>query len=447
MVTPEILAYIRYQMTLGVSQDKIRYSLITSGWDVNDIQDAFEQLTREPSGISFEPNFQVKAYTEPGLDGPLRLLQQAIVLYVRKIGLFFLCMVFCVISLLLPCAIIFYIYAVLKIPDAGSLIIRFGLSTTYLWGVFLLLTTILGIVLASWSYTTFLYILTAEVTESFWEFLKKGFTKIFSFWWVSFLSLFITLGGLLLFIIPGIIFSIWFSLLHLTLLEDADGGLSALLRAKAYMKGKLFSIILHLFSLLFFTTIFSLPFGLFFLILDAQKIPFASIITLLIVFIFVMPFFQSYLFSLFSNLRSIKGDVIQKPTTGGKFFLGTIGLLGFLMLTFILPAVFILQVDPVNLIAKSNDTTRSLHLERIQTALKGYFLEKGSYPFSLQQLAPSYLSGEVFDPKTKQPYHYVQANNGAKYTLCAEYEKTQKRCLNEENHINLRTNEIQERKK
>lgn len=71
------------------------------------------------------------------------------------------------------------------------------------------------------------------VKESF----KKGWSKLNPFIWISFLAGFITFGGSLLFLVPGIIFVFWFILRNYVLVSEDLRGMSALLRSRQLVKG------------------------------------------------------------------------------------------------------------------------------------------------------------------------------------------------------------------
>jgi hypothetical protein len=84
------------------------------------------------------------------------------------------------------------------------------------------------------------------------QILAKARTKVISLWWVGLLEGAIVLGGLLLFIVPGIIFGFWFMLASYILVFEGVKGMNALLKSREYIRG----YATHLFvSLLFFQLI------------------------------------------------------------------------------------------------------------------------------------------------------------------------------------------------
>ena len=108
-----------------------------------------------------------------------------------------------------------------------------------LFGVLVLLVGILiSIIVGIWVYAATFFALKEPDSKVS---IKKVFlsTKpyLWSFFWVSFLSGIATAVGFILFIIPGIIFGVWFSLsLYVFIFEDIKGT-SALKKSKEMVKG------------------------------------------------------------------------------------------------------------------------------------------------------------------------------------------------------------------
>lgn len=67
--------------------------------------------------------------------------------------------------------------------------------------------------------------------------LKKGWSNLGSYIWVSFLVFVIVLGGFILFIIPGIIFMVWFALAMYVFVDENKKGMNALKRSKELISG------------------------------------------------------------------------------------------------------------------------------------------------------------------------------------------------------------------
>lgn len=97
----------------------------------------------------------------------------------------------------------------------------------------------------------------------------------------------------------------------------------------------------------------------------------------------------------------------------------------------VLVIAFILYnvLDPFNIKSAERDTQRLAELKQMQTALQKYFGDKDTYPTSLDQLAPSYLSSVPQDPKSKRAYDYVPLDNQNNYELCVMFETHPVECI------------------
>ncbi len=101
-----------------------------------------------------------------------------------------------------------------------------------------IISVIFLIIISAWSYVALLFAIKQRETGiGIRECFKKGWRKIISFIWISFLEVIIVFGGFLLLIIPGIIFSIWFSLAKYILVSEDQRGMKALLKSKQLIKG------------------------------------------------------------------------------------------------------------------------------------------------------------------------------------------------------------------
>lgn len=80
-------------------------------------------------------------------------------------------------------------------------------------------------------------ILAGEETSSARVLLSKAKPFILPFVVLSLITMFITLGGYMLFVIPGVLFAIWFSFSMFVLVEEKWRGMEALLASRDYIKG------------------------------------------------------------------------------------------------------------------------------------------------------------------------------------------------------------------
>ena len=170
------------------------------------------------------------------------------------------------------------------------------------------------------------------------EAFRRSRGKINSFAWVLILTGFITMGGSMLFMIPGIIFSIWFIFTSYVLVSEDIGGMNALMKSKAYVQGHWWSVSWRFLAL---GLIFIGPFIVLAIILGAITAGItlvagktgASIFSDSINFLittFLTPFLITYSFLLYENLKEIKGSFTFEPK--GKGWLIAIAILGGLII-------------------------------------------------------------------------------------------------------------------
>ncbi|PIR71830.1 MAG: hypothetical protein COX89_02185 [Candidatus Nealsonbacteria bacterium CG_4_10_14_0_2_um_filter_37_10] len=261
-------------------------------------------------------NQQQISSTQPqilALPGMGDLLKRTFSVYKARLGTFLGIMVFPLI-----CSVFF-------------LILPANLKKNLLLGISLFIIFWLAVMVTSlWSSVSLLYAIKEReekigIVESF----RKGWHKIISFVWISILAGFITLGGFLLFIIPGIIFAIWFAFPIYVLVSEDLRGMNALFRSKQLVSGKWGSVALRLFTigviaLVIYSVIF-FPLS-FFVGKKAADIG-DSIISL-----FLTPFSVTFTFLIYEDLKKFKGEVSFEPPKRGtkiKFILiGIIGMIG-----------------------------------------------------------------------------------------------------------------------
>ncbi|MRR58289.1 MAG: hypothetical protein EG824_08775 [Deltaproteobacteria bacterium] len=177
-----------------------------------------------------------------------------------------------------------------------------------------------GIIVALWCYGAFLCAVVDD-TLTVEKALSRGKSLILPFAWVFLLSGFIVVGGYLLFIIPGIIFTVWFFSAQFLLPAEGLRGMEALLKSREYLRGQWWNVALRL--LLIWTA--SLVVG---------AVPFFGPLLSFIVFPFVMIF--HYL--IYRDLRALKGDFSCPGGTKNKLLWPGVALLGWILV----PALLIL---------------------------------------------------------------------------------------------------------
>jgi hypothetical protein len=178
-----------------------------------------------------------------------------------------------------------------------------------------------GMIAASWGYAAFIFAVADEVL-GIGDSLEKGGQKIGAFIWLLSIIGYIVMGGFLLFLIPGVMFAVWFTFAQFILAGEEEKGMNALLKSKEYVRGYFWDILLRLFIIW----------------LVSGVIGIVPIIGPILSILF-MPFMMIFIYLIYEDLRSIKGDVAYPSSTGEKFKWIGIGTLGYVVVPLIVIAI------------------------------------------------------------------------------------------------------------
>ncbi|KKR53597.1 MAG: hypothetical protein UT90_C0006G0009 [Parcubacteria group bacterium GW2011_GWA1_40_21] len=160
------------------------------------------------------------------------LLDQAWGIYKKRLRVFLGIMAFPIFASLLLTAFLLLDVSLLRAHSAFFNML--GLGILILSGFL----TLGVIVIQLWSQIALLYaIKDREENIGIKESYRRGWSKIISYFWVSFLSGIIIAGGTFLFFVPGLIFFIWFSLASFVFISENKKGWAALAASKDYVKG------------------------------------------------------------------------------------------------------------------------------------------------------------------------------------------------------------------
>lgn len=171
----------------------------------------------------------------------------------------------------------------------------------------------------------------------FLNYYRESARKLIQYWWVSVLVGFITLGGLFLFIVPGIIFAIWFLFAAILVITENEKGFNALLKSREYVRGRwkntlwlivLFGIIVTLVNMLFNILIVSIL-GKGNAVAEILSIAWSIVLT---------PLATIYVFNLYKAVKKVRGPVNVQSSVKFKVGITAVGAVGFLLV----PAIFIL---------------------------------------------------------------------------------------------------------
>jgi hypothetical protein len=187
---------------------------------------------------------------------------------------------------------------------------------------FLIIGFTIGMTIMFWPLTSLVFAV-ADRSLGIREALAAGWKKLWAFLWLFSLLGYIVAGGYLLFIVPGVIFTIWFIFSQYILVTENIGGMDALLKSKAYVKDRWFDILIR------FLVIWAIATGV-------------GLVPLLgIIFSFLIaPFSMIYSYLIFEDLKALNPEPLDYPkTTKEKLTWIGIASLGYIVLPLMIIAV------------------------------------------------------------------------------------------------------------
>ncbi|HBG81983.1 TPA: hypothetical protein DDW69_04065 [candidate division CPR2 bacterium] len=468
MVNQQIVDYIKNQLARGNNKTQVKNSLISVGWKEEAIGEAFEAIDNESKALaasSTPPLDSVKVaegfntYDQPSselsgvnlmpgadpsnnpqdpenfvssnsrgtaerLPGGMALLKEAISIYKTNFALFIK-----ILSIPIGLSLITGVLSSFITKDFSSGLM---MGLVGLIGLLSLVSFIVNII----SQIAFLYGLSKRdegITPS--QAYKNSLSRFFSYLWIVILLVMIVFGGFLLFIIPGFIFSLWFSFAIFVLISEDIRGMDALLRSKMYMRGQFGAVgwritFLFLIALAIFIPIM-IAFAAFSFTSNpgmfsgavSEPSPAMSILNILVNSISMAtmaPIASIYSFLIYSHLRQIKKEEAQEfvPTSRqrrGFFAAGCWGLVAII----IIPAVLIFGVAKYMSTGGGSNILKSIsEANAVKNNLESYYNEHKSYPVSLEELL-SVESG-ISNKNNFNPFDftYEQLEDGNDYKLC-----------------------------
>lgn len=261
---------------------------------------------------------------DPKPEGELKLqnirelLQKSLEMYKNK---------FKVLSVIAAVPIGFNIFSDLLIYSLYNTDLRYNI----LFSVLLATASLISFFLWSLSVPTLFFAIQENITVK--ESYKRGIKVIIPYIWIYFLFSALTAGGLILLIIPGILFSIWFSQAFLVLVFEEKKGMNALLKSKFLVSENFWAIVVRFLAL--GTIIIGLPL-LITSLLDyiIASISFGGTHSLrssanYFFEFFTVPFVSVYSYLIYNNLSEIKKNLpYEQPSLMRKLKYVLPGILG-----------------------------------------------------------------------------------------------------------------------
>jgi hypothetical protein len=190
--------------------------------------------------------------------------------------------------------------------------------------------------LAFWGQIALLYNVGSDETVGAIESYKRTRGKIWDYAWIAFLVGVSTLCGYVLFIVPGIIFSIFFSFAAFAFLFENEKGMNALLKSREYVRGKWWGVLFRLWAMAGLFVLLSWVFSLFSQGFQAAKAPGAiqTVIAFIeqITMFILAPLQTVFVYKTFTNLKTVKRDMVFTPSRRTEKSIIITGILGGIVL-------------------------------------------------------------------------------------------------------------------
>lgn len=223
--------------------------------------------------------------------------------------------------------ILLYLLTILAIVIPTLVAVGLGFFTTLLAGgiaffITVALGVLVGVVGSLWCYGGFLAAVLDD-TLRLEDALRHGKELILPLAWIFLLGGFLVTGGYLLLIIPGVIFTVWFSLAQFIMPGENVRGLAALLKSREYVRGYWLEVALRLFLVWVVS-------GL------VGAIPLFGPILALLFF----PYLMIFHCLIYRDLRALKPDVSSSHGTKSKLLWPGVALVSWILVPTLLILLF-----------------------------------------------------------------------------------------------------------
>ncbi len=188
---------------------------------------------------------------------------------------------------------------------------------------------IAGLIASIWGYGAMIFAV-ADEKLGLVEAYRRAWQKVGSFIWL-YIALFIIIipGGFLLFLIPGILFIVWFSFAPFILAREDVRGMSAVIKSKEYVRGHFGDVFLRFLPIL--GILFVVWLIQWILAFIAMVVPVAPQLVSVGLSLVMAPFVMIFLYHIYQDLRRLKGDVAFPASGGEKAKWLGLGFLGWIL--------------------------------------------------------------------------------------------------------------------
>lgn len=370
--------------------------------------------------------------TKPAaLPGPIYLAKEALSIYQKRfwtiVGVSFLSIIY-IVGVVGIAGVIGFLFA-------STFSSRWNIFSILLGGLLVVVALVVFIWLSNWIQAAYILVIRdwkkgTGARESF----RQARQFIWPLFTTTFLLGLIVMGSLPLFILPAILFGIWFTYAQYVVVCEGKRGLLALHTSREFFRGRFWQVIWRSIAV----RLPEIILGLILTSLIANKTlpPLVNSLYQLLSLL-LAPFYLAYTFALYSSLRKHTPAVSTVPQENKRWYIGVpiVGyLLVFVSAFFIVNAVR--QVVPEVVKQLQDYTEKSANTDRINPGtqivygLISYNTRHGEYPTTLSELIDDgVLTVIPNDPRTGLPYRYERTQAGKDFSLCTPMNVRPEKCL------------------
>jgi len=241
------------------------------------------------------------------------------------------------------------------------------LSTTPLF----IVANIIGGIITALGVIALLSALSRPEEFTFARAYRVSAERFFPYLWLMIISGFLVLGLTLLFVIPGIIVGVWFSMGLMVFIAEDERGMRALLKSKEYVRGRAWgvfgrSLFIGLLMAVLLGVVSALVAGATFGAgVPASGTSLSVAIVTNLLSLVLTPLLYGYFFGLYRNLRTLHGEVVidARGTTKAKYVVPAV--IGFLLVPIFIGSFFMYAARagfPLPTGADLNELQRQMNL-------------------------------------------------------------------------------------
>ena len=417
-----LVHYINLRFSQRTNESDIIEELKKTGWSIPDINIALA----EAKGILPPPR---------PLPGPGELLKESFFEYKKKykfyLGILLLPFLINVVPLIL---FIFFMESISRAFNSkqfdASLLVQYPaiIIGFFVW--------ILALIIASiTSQSAILYSVThaEEADLTMGSSYKKGSKFIWQLLWLGCINGIIVAGGTFLFVVPGILFWVWFAFAAFILFEENIKGSNALLKSKLYVQGYFWPILGRMFFMMLISLIagFAVSFTVEFIgiFVSLAGIPkeitssFSQAMSSMVSYV-VTPLWLIYWYKMYAHMKELKKEKIPEKNSLAK--IGMVAIFGWILFF----ALFALAIYGLTRLPSIRSYSNSIDLLTIQAPMSLYYKDNQRYPQNINELSPSYIQELPYLYKNQQNFLYEPSADGQTYKLCSIEDGKEKECIN-----------------